>query len=357
MRVGIWIVRMTLVSLVATGGFAQSITLSVAEEQAAAVCLSLIRGCQLPDGAFAQVSPVGKTHAPIWIAPYFANYAALALLSEFDRHKNQEDLKRVGSWLSWCVNNQSAGGYWNDFEGTVDAYATNGKVDAWDSSAALFLLVAGRYQRAGGPLSSGILAAAERARACIESVTDSDSLTWAKPDYKIKFLMDNVEVCAGLRAATGLLSASEVDSACEHAARISKKLPVFWNPAKGFFAYALLPDNSFSGGLDKPYPHVLAQLFGFAFVEPHTDAWEALVKAFQPETGQTTSTGPEWWLVSATRIGGSQARSWREKVVHEVASFSSQRVYLQRPAITLLALLDGADWLPINALHSGKARP
>jgi len=346
---------MTLVSLVATGGFAQSIPLSVAEEQAAAVCLSLIRGCQLPDGAFAQVSPVGKTHAPIWIAPYFANYAALALLSEFDRHKNQEDLKRVGSWLSWCVNNQSAGGYWNDFEGTADAYATNGKVDAWDSSAALFLLVAGRYQRAGGSLSPGILTAAERARACIEHVTDSDGLTWAKPDYKIKFLMDNVEVCAGLRAATGLLSVSAVESATEHAARISKKLPVYWNPAKSLFAYALLPDNSLSGGLDKPYPHVLAQLFGFAFVEPHAAAWEALVKAFQPETGQATSTGPEWWLVSATRIGGSQVRSWREKVVVEVAAFTAQRVYLQRPALTLLALLEGADWMLINDLPSHRS--
>ena len=357
MRVGRWLERATLVSLMATGGLAQSTTFSLEEEQAVAVCLSLIRGCQLPDGAFAQVSPVGTTHAPIWIAPYFANYAALALLAEFDRNKSPEDLTRVGRWLAWCADNQTAEGFWTDHTGTLEAYKRNGTVDAWDSSAALFLMVAGRYRRAGGSTTSEILTAAKRALACIEHVTDSDGLTWAKPDYKIKFLMDNVEVCAGLRAVTGLLSASEVDSASEHADRIAKKLPVFWNPAKGFFAYALLPDNSFSGGLDKPYPHVLAQLFGFAFVEPHAAAWETLVKTFQPETGQTTSTGPEWWLVTASRIGDDLARSWREKVVHEVTSFSSQRVYLQRPALTVLALLDGADWMPINVLHSEKARP
>lgn len=331
--------------------------LSPAETQAVSDCLALIRGCQLPDGAFAQVGPGAGPSAPVWIAPYFANYAALALLAGQEHTAHSENVIRVGKWLAWCAKNQAADGYWNDFEGTADSYANTGKVDAWDSSAALFLMAAGRYRRCGGHMTPALMAAARKALAGLARVTDADSLTWAKPDYKVKFLMDNVEVCAGLRAAAGLLSASEVGSACEHADRIAKKLPVYWNPSNKLFAYALLADNSFSGGLDKPYPHVLAQLFGLAFVEPHAAAWETLVKTFRPETGQTTSTGPEWWLVAAARIGDSQARSWRESVVREVASFSSQHVYLQRPALAVLALLEGADWMPINGQRSEKNTP
>lgn len=357
MRVFRYACSVALPLLFTLAGPARSSELSPAEAQAVSDCLALIRGCQLPDGAFAQVRPGATPRAPVWIAPYFANYAALALLAGQERAAPSEDVARVGKWLAWCAKNQAAEGYWNDFEGTVDAYANTGKVDAWDSSAALFLMAAGRYRRCGGRVTPPLLTAARNALAALARVSDADGLTWAKPDYKVKFLMDNVEVCAGLRAAAGLLSASEAESAREHADRIAKMLPVFWDPSNKLFAYALLADNRFSGGLEKPYPHGLAQLFGLAFVEPHAAAWESLVKKFHPETGQTTSTGPEWWLVAATRAGDSQARSWRGKVVSEVASFSSQRAYLQRPALAVLALLEGADWMPINDLRSGHSKP
>ena len=70
--------------------------LSAAEEQAVAACLCLVRGCQLPDGAFAQVRPGSSAHAPVWIAPYFANYAALALLAGQAHAQGLEDLSWVG---------------------------------------------------------------------------------------------------------------------------------------------------------------------------------------------------------------------------------------------------------------------
>ena len=124
--------------------------LTAEEKQAVAACLTLVRDCQLPDGAFAQISPAGQTSAPVWIAPYFANFAALALLADYGHSKKPDSLERVGRWLDWCAKHQSAEGYWNDFEGTAAAYKNNGNIDAWDSSAALFLLATGRYQRAGG---------------------------------------------------------------------------------------------------------------------------------------------------------------------------------------------------------------
>lgn len=311
---------------------------AAAEEQAVASCLSLIRNCQLPDGAFAQVSPGDNPHAPVWIAPYFANVAALALLAGHAHTPNPADLARVRRWLDWCAKHQSAEGYWNDFEGAAGSVTNNGRIDAWDSSAALFLQVAGRCRRAGGQPTEAVSAAVARALACIEKVTDADGLTWAAPAYKIKFLMDNVEVRSGLRATA-------TPTANVRADRIAERLSSFWKPAKHQFAYALHADGTFEGGLDRPYPHGLAQLYGIAWVEACPAAWDAVSHAFGPEAGAAAACGAERWLMASVRAGDKDSRMWRERVAAEVATFSAQRTYLHRPALAALALLEGADWM------------
>jgi hypothetical protein len=144
-----------------TGGAAVQVkTRAAAEAQAVSACLARLRACQLPDGAFAQVEPRGAG-APVWVAPYFAHFAALALLAGHAREPSPEDVARVGRWLDWCAAHQAADGYWNDFEGTAASYTDTGKVDAWDSSAALFLLAADRHRRAGGALTPAARAARE----------------------------------------------------------------------------------------------------------------------------------------------------------------------------------------------------
>ncbi len=344
------------VAIAAWAGFCQARSpdtprpLTGAEEQTVATCLTLIRGCQLPDGAFAQAAPGDKPAAAVWIAPYFASYAALALLADHARTKNPDELARVRRWLVWCAKNQSVNGYWNDFEGTAAVYANNGTVDAWDSSAALFLLVAGRYHRAGGQATPDITAAARRALACLATVTDRDGLTWAKPDYKIKYLMDNIEVRAGLRSGAEFFAAAgspvEAKQAGDQAERIGRRLRDFWLPADALFAHALNRQGTFEGGLHKPYPHGLAQLFGMAFVAPDRTAWMNVTRAFSPETGPAAAPGAEWWLIAASRLGGRETQAWRAKMVQEVASFNPQSVYVYRPALAVLALLEGADWMP-----------
>ena len=317
------------------------------EQQAVAKCLSRIRACQLPDGALAQVEPRGAG-APVWIAPYFAHFGALALLAGHAREPSPEDVARVGRWLEWCVRHQAADGYWNDFEGTTAAYADTGKVDAWDSSAALYLLVAERYRRAGGIVTPAIAAAARSALACVERVSDTDGLTWAKPDYRVKFLMDNVEVCAGLRAAAGLFAVSGLPSEAQlarvRAERLAGRLPLFWRPEQQRFSHALMADGRFAQDAGKPYPNGLAQLYGIAFVDAKAAAWEAVARAFQPEAGPSVAFGPEWWLMAAARLGGAEVQAWRARVVSDTATFLPA-TYLHRYALSALALLDGAAWL------------
>ena len=254
----------------------QRAPLTAPEARAVAACLTIVRGCQLPDGAFVQVNHGRNPDSPVWVAPYFANHAALALLAGHERTENPGDVARVGRWLDWCAKHQSADGYWNDFEGSVGGYKDNGKVDAWDSSAAMFLLVAGRCHRAGGKATPAVVAAARRALTCIETVTDRDGMTWATPTHRVKFLMDNVEVYAGLRAGVEFFAPigakAEAGKAGAHAGRIGQRLPDYWLPADRRFAYALHQNGAFEGGLDASYPHGLAQLFGVAFVHPRREA-------------------------------------------------------------------------------------
>ena len=71
--------------------------LNAAERRALANCLRIIRGCQLRDGAFVQVSRGPALDAPVWVAPYFVNYAALALLAgyQYDEKANAADPARL----------------------------------------------------------------------------------------------------------------------------------------------------------------------------------------------------------------------------------------------------------------------
>jgi len=320
---------------------------------ATASCLAGIRGCQLPDGAFAQVAPGGNASAPVWVAPYFANFAALALLAGHRHMPHPEDLVRVSRWLEWCAGHQASGGYWTDFEGTSASYSDTGKVDAWDSSAALFLSVLAGYRRAGGEVQSAWFDAARRASACLETLTDKDGLTWAKPDYRVKFLMDNIEVCVGWRSAAEIFAAAgaaaDAGRARSHADRlISFSLPGYWQSGTGRFSHARLADGTLAPVGAKSYPYGLAQLYGIAFVHPYGAAWLSVNRAYHPNTGASAAFGPEWWLVAASVVSEDDARLWRPRVCEAVAAFDPARTYLHRYALSALALLDGAQWLQSN---------
>lgn len=325
-------------------------TLSATEVKAVARSLELIRDCQLPDGAIAMTAPKGAD-GPVWVQPYFACHAALALLAPNPDAKGAAaDRERVRKWLAWCVKNQEKGGYWCDRVGTATKYKSNGAVDAHDSSAALFVVVAERYQRAGGTVTDDLRAAVKASLACLDDLTDADGLTWAKPEYKVKFLMDNVEVYAGLSAAARFHAADgqkdEAKKTSVKAATLEKGLLQFWGAKeKGRFAWALHPDGKYDGGLDKLYPHGLAQLFGVTFVRSEVAVFREVTKAFKPEH-TPEGTGPERFLLAALRAGDEGERAeWRTATAEAAAEFDAS-VYVVRPAIVVLAFREGTDWLP-----------
>lgn len=326
--------------------------LTAAEEKAVANCLAIIRECQLPDGAIRMKATSNAPTNPVWVQVYAGAFAANALLCAHERKPNAADLARVGRWLEWCAKNQAADGHWNDHEGTVAAYRDNGKCDSWDSYCAMVLLTTDRFHKLGGKVSPAVRAAAKKALAAIESVADQDGLTWAKPDYRVKFGMDNIETYGGLRAAVRFFDAvgdsAEAKRAADLADKIARKLPDYWQADAKAFAYALHPNGVFEGGLQNLYPHGLANLFAITWVSPKNAApWKTMLATMTPDGGDAPQAAPEWWLIAAHRVGTpAEVKTWRAKVTTEAAGFTKGNIYVGRAGIAALSLLRGADWLP-----------
>lgn len=323
--------------------------LSRKEQEVVNHCLNIIRGCQHPDGSFNMVDEGKLPGSPVWVAPYFNNYAALALIAAYDHKKNREDLTRVKKWLEWSANNQDSGGFWYDYAGTYGNYKSNGHVDAHDSSAAMFLVVCDRFVNSGGSLSNKCKAAVKRSFDLLNTNTNEDGLTYAKSTYEVKYLMDNIEVRAGYRAAVRLFTNFKDQ---ENIAAAEKQLNLIESSLQKYhgavrdneFAWALHPSGSYDSGLEEIYPQGLAQLYGCAFVKADPVAFEAVVSKFQPQTTRE-GFGTERFLVAACNLDEDLEKEWREKVIADASQFTTKSVYIFRPALVVLGLVEGAEWL------------
>ena len=93
------------------------------------------------------------------------------------------------------------------------------------------------------------------------------------------------------------------------------------------------------------YPHGLAQLFGVAFVDAKPAPFVETCNKFPPEATRG-GVGAERFLMAASRLGGAGLAKWRAEVVKDANEFTPDSVYIFRPGLVILALLEGADWMP-----------
>lgn len=313
-------------------------------------CLTLIRASQLPDGAFNMKA--GDT--VVWINPYFSSFAALALVAAHEKSPNPADLARVRRFLLWYAAKQKPDGTINDHTGRLNDYNDNGKRDSVDSYAAMFLIVIDRHHRAAKGTPAEVIKAAKLALKAIQSVKDVDGLTWAKPDHRVKYLMDQLETRSGLVAGerffTAIGAATEAKACRAQITAMDKKLDTYWHAADGAYAWVLHPSGVYERGLVQPYPHVLANLFALAWMPAKRPAlWAKIQKTFKPDTGLAPAIPVERWLVAASVAGTpAEVAHWRNSTIKEAAAFKAASVYIQRPAVAILAILEGAAWQPRN---------
>lgn len=160
-----------------------------------------------PDGALLYGRPL-----PTTINPYMSNIAAIALTKDGAR------LAQVRGWMKWVIAHLNYSDKWGMsgtiYDWSIDASgheASTGDADSTDSYAATFLTLAWNLWKSGDATSQAYLKSISYQLDLIGGVLaqtmQGDGLTWAKPDYLIKYTMDNCEVYRGLKDAASLFNA------------------------------------------------------------------------------------------------------------------------------------------------------
>jgi hypothetical protein len=194
---------------------------------------------QLPDGAIA--TSVDRTT----ISPYLGNYAALGLARAAELTGESRYARAAWGWLNWYAQHQDVNGFVTDYKIAGGRETTTGGMDSTDAYAGTFLVaLEGAWQATSDRRALRALTPAIAAGVgAIEATQDTDGLTWAKPRFRVKYLMDQAETYAGLRAATTLALASGdfVLSlrAMLDAAWMSGGVARLWNPRVGAYDWAV----------------------------------------------------------------------------------------------------------------------
>lgn len=155
-------------------------------------------------------------YTPQEIDPYFANIAAIGMTRDPNR------MPQVVAWMNWYVNHLNWPDQWGLY-GTTYNYnivdgteVSTGTADSTDSYAATFLSLAWNAWQTGNSSAQSFILGLSYQLDVIGGVLiqtqQSDGLTWAKPNYQIKYLMDNCEAYRGLRDLASLYQTAFKDT-------------------------------------------------------------------------------------------------------------------------------------------------
>lgn len=263
--------------------------------------VELIRQAQRSSGAIA-MTPGGSA-----INPYFANLSARALL------KAPDNLAVVEAYMDWYLGHLNQDGTIDDYRVEAGAEVTTGDYDSSDSYAATFLSLVDAWVAAGGNPEwvRRNRAALDRVAGAIVAVTDRDGLTWAKPGYPAKLLMDNCEVYRGwtdwAHLLDGLGDRRGARTARERAERIRRGLAKLKQPA-GLWAWALTKEGTAAPpDMTQFYPDAVAQLFPLIFGLTTDDAGYHAFDASHPAWRNLEAGDFPWLLpIYAAALAGDQ---------------------------------------------------
>jgi hypothetical protein len=142
-------------------------------------------------------------YTPQAINPYYSNIAAIGMTKDPNR------MPQVVGWINWYINHLNWPDKWGLYGTTYDYTVNNGvatatnNADSTDSYAATFLSLVWHAWQSGDSNArstiQGLSYQLDVIGGVIVQTQQSDGLTWAKPDYQIKYLMDNCEAYRGMR--------------------------------------------------------------------------------------------------------------------------------------------------------------
>jgi hypothetical protein len=137
------------------------------------------------------------------INPYYSNLAAIGLTHD------PASYGTVQRWMQWYISHLNASDVWGmsgtmyDYDYSNGAETSRNTADSTDSYAATFMSLALAFYQTGDPSAQNYVKSIATQLDSIAGVLiqtqQADGLTWSKPDYQIKYLMDNCEAYRGLR--------------------------------------------------------------------------------------------------------------------------------------------------------------
>ncbi len=208
-------------------------------------------------------------YTPQQIDPYFSNIAAIGMTKDPNR------MPEVVAWMNWYINHLNWPDKWGLY-GTTYNYTVNNGVetstedaDSTDSYAATFLTLAWNAWESGDTNARSYIKSIAYQLDVIGGVLiqtqQSDGLTWAKPDYLIKYLMDNCEAYRGLRDLASLEQNALGDSAkaayyTTAANAMQKGILTMWMNGK-WAVYKDWYGNNIAPNMATWYADATAQLF------------------------------------------------------------------------------------------------
>jgi hypothetical protein len=292
----------------------------------------LVQG-QLPDGAIAWY--VDRRH----ISPYLANYAAIGLAEAAKQTGDRTYADDAWLWLDWYAAHEDPTGFVTDYD--VDALGTEtstGDEDSTDAYAGTFLSAvrAAYLAEPDAAKLAALQAGVTGAVTAIEATQDGDGLTWAKPTWHVKYLMDQSEAYNGLRSASDLAAMLGDSGLASRAARdaraMSRGIAGLWNATTASYDWAEHDDG----------------------VQVTTD-WTVLY----PDAMEQA------WIAGTKAIAGSRARTLIDTVVTDQPSWADPAVagYWPVAGWALLhvgqrtAALQAANSIRAGALAAGRAWP
>ena len=259
-----------------------------------------ILSAQLPDGAIPNYP--GDDH----LSPDMANQAAEGLARAAAVTGDEAYASAAWRWLGWYQAHEGPQGFVTDYLLSGGRFVTTGDMDSTDAYAGTFLSAAGAAWSADPDqslllaLEPGIVGAV----GAIEATQDTDGLTWAKPTWHVKYLMDQAETYGGLRSvaplAAALGDAGLASRAAADAARMAAGVASLWSPSEGAFSWAVYNDGvDQSVDWSRLYPDSMEEAWAVSYglASPaQADTITAHLLAAQPEWDQPQSPG----LVSGT---------------------------------------------------------
>ncbi len=225
---------------------------------------------QSEDGAIWMVPAAQPVNSLI---PYFANLAAIGLATAYPFTRNKLHLQAVAKWLHWYAQHLNPDGTMDDYRRQDGKLQPTGDCDSTDSYAATFLEALYRYFEVSRDrkVIETLYPAVVKTTGAIRLTLQEDGLTWAKPTYHVKYLMDNVEVYRGWQSAASLAQAT---SHRQEASALRKRAEgtlqaiegSLFLESKGYYAWAMYENGILETRLERWYPDVMAQLMAIAWL-------------------------------------------------------------------------------------------